>query len=171
VALTSKRMTKLLRRGEPGRYRDGGDVRGLYLVIGSKASAHWELRYQLHGRGRWMGLGSARTFTLAEARARAQQARQKLADKIDPLDTRHAERAAQRLAAAKTLTFAEAAQAYYEQHEAKWRNRKHRAQFLSTLQTYVFPKIGTLPVAAIDTPLVLKCIEPISSPLSASMTS
>jgi integrase len=32
---------------------------------------------------------------------------------------------------------------------------------LNTLKTYVFPKIGKLPVADIDTGLVLKCIEPI----------
>lgn len=40
-------------------------------------------------------------------------------------------------------------------------NAKHAAQFLSTLRDYAFPKIGKLPVADIDTGLVLKCIEPI----------
>jgi integrase len=65
------------------------------------------------------------------------------------------------LAAAKTLTFELAARQYFDTHERKWKNAKHRAQFLSTLSTYAFPKIGHLPVAAIDTGLVLKVIEPI----------
>jgi integrase len=108
-----------------------------------------------------MGLGSARLFTLAEARERARRARQKLVDGIDPLQSRRTEQAAQRLASLKAISFAEATKGYFAQHETKWRNRKHRAQFLSTLQTYVFPKIGMLPVAEIDTAVVLKCVEPI----------
>ena len=59
------------------------------------------------------------------------------------------------------LTFEEATKQYFDQHERKWRNPKHRLQFLSSLKMYAFPKIGRLSVAAIDTGLVLKCIEPI----------
>ena len=63
--------------------------------------------------------------------------------------------------AARALTFEEAARQYFDQHERKWRNAKHRAQFLSTLRTYTFPVIGRLPVSAIDVGLVPKVIEPI----------
>jgi hypothetical protein len=51
------------------------------------------LRYERAGRERWMGLGPLHTFTLEEARARARQARQQIADGIDPLDARRAARA------------------------------------------------------------------------------
>jgi len=77
------------------------------------------------------------------------------------LEVRKAERAAAALAEARALTFEAAAQAYFNAHERGWKNRKHRAQFLSTLKTYAYPKIGKLSVAAIDTGLVLKVIEPI----------
>lgn len=50
-------------------------------------------------------------------------------------------------------TFEKAAKAYYDAHERSWKNDKHRAQFLSTLKAYAFPKIGRLPVADIDTGL------------------
>jgi integrase len=157
LALTVKKVARLLHHGEPGRHFD---AQGLYLCIGNKKNAHWELRYQLGGRGRWMGLGSAvRTFTLPEARERARRERQRLADGVDPLEVRRAERAAQAAAASKTMTFSEAAQAYYEQHESGWSNRKHAAQFLSSLRQYAFPIIGKLDVAAIDTPLVLAVLE------------
>ena len=60
----------------------------------------------------------------------------------------------------KRLTFSEAAQAYNDAHERKWSNAKHRAQFLGSLKTFAFPVLGNMPVAAIDTPAVLRAIEP-----------
>ena len=82
-------------------------------------------------------------------------------DGIDPLDARKAEREAQALESARSLTFEQAAQQYFDAHERKWRNAKHRQQFMNTLKTYAFLHIGKLPVPVIDTGLVLKCIEPI----------
>lgn len=98
---------------------------------------------------------------LEDARDRAQRTRRQLLDGIDPLDARKAERAAQALEAARSLTFEQAAQQYFDAHELLWRNAKHRQQFLNTLKTYVHPRIGKLPVGSIDTALVLSCIDPI----------
>ena len=106
-----------------------------------------------------MGLGGLATFGLAEARERARLLRQQIKDGIDPLAAKRTAKAERELAAAKALTFAQAAQAFYAQHEGQWRNRKHAAQFLSTLSTFAFPVIGNLPVAAIDTGLVFKVLE------------
>ena len=61
-------------------------------------------------------------------------ARQQLADGIDPLDARKTERAKQATAAAKSITFEQAAQQYFNFHERKWVNAKYRAQFLSSLR-------------------------------------
>lgn len=162
--LTIKRIAQLV---EPGRYRDGGQ-KGLYLQVLSPTNRSWLLRYEISAptakngrRERWMGLGSVDTFDLDEARERARKARQQLKDGIDPLEERKAARAARALEAAKALTFKDAAQQYFDHHATTWKNAKHRAQFLSTLETYAYPVIGKLSVAAIDTGLVLKVIEPI----------
>ena len=77
-------------------------------------------------------------------------------DGIDPLEARRAQRAA---AANNAMTFQQCAAAYYEQHEGRWKNAKHRAQFLSTLQTYAYPLIGSRPVSSIDTAAVLRVLE------------
>ena len=106
-----------------------------------------------------MGLGGLATFGLAEARERARLLRQQIKDGIDPLAAKRTAKAERELAVAKALTFAQATQAFYAQHEGQWRNRKHAAQFLSTLSTFAFPVIGNLSVAAIDTGLVLKVLE------------
>jgi integrase len=155
MRLTAKRVARLLKR--PGRHPDGDN---LYLRVSSPGNASWLLRYERAGHERMLGLGPLHTVTLAEARTRAKAARQLLLDNIDPIDQKHAQKAERALAAAKSMTFAEAAQAYFDQHERKWKNPKHRDQWMSTMRSYVFPKIGNLPVGAIDTGLVLKCIEP-----------
>jgi integrase len=157
MALSSKKISALRQR--PGRYVDGGDLgRNLYLQV-TEGGASWLLRYERGGRERWMGLGPLADFSLKEARARARQNRQLLADGIDPLEQRKTDRAARATAAAKTISFEQAAQAYFDQNERKWKNAKHRKQFLSTLQEYAFPKIGSLPVADIDTAMVLRVLE------------
>jgi len=154
MSLTEKKIAKL----PVGRFFDKDQ---LYLQIASKTNRSWLLRFTLNGRERWLGLGSYRTFSLAEARLRARKARQAIADGTDPIDAKRAERTAQALEAARLITFEAATRQYFDQHERKWRNARHRAQFLSSLRQYAFPKIGRLPVAAIDTGLVLKCVEPI----------
>jgi integrase len=155
MALTVKSVAKAT---QPGRYGDG---HGLYLQVLSPTNRSWLLRYQRQGRERWLGLGPLHTVGLQQARDRAVKARQQLLDGIDPLEARAADRATRELAAAKELSFEQAAHQYFDAHERKWRNAKHRAQFLSSLRDYAFPKIGRLSVGAIDTGLVLKCIEPI----------
>jgi hypothetical protein len=132
--LTVKKVDKLIRHGAAGAHLDD---RNLYLVVNSPNAAHWELRYQIDGRAHQMGLGSARNFSLEEARARAKKARQSLDDGIDPLAARRAERAALKAEAAKLFTFAQAAKGYLEQHEGKWGNARHAAQWRNTLAEYV----------------------------------
>jgi integrase len=155
VALTSKGISKLLKR--PGRHHDG---HGLYLQITSPTSASWLLRYEFRGRERMLGLGPLHVIGLKEARERARVARLLMLDGIDPVEDRKAKKAEHALAAAKAMTFGAAAEAYHTQHEARWRNHKHRAQFLSTLRQHAGP-LHPLPVASIDTGLVLKVLEPI----------
>ena len=104
-----------------------------------------------------MGLGSAREFDLGEARERADAARQKLRAEIDPIDARKAGRVAK----ARAITFEKAALAYFTARQRKWRNASYRVQFLSRLKAHAFPKIGALPVAAVDVSLVFEVIEPI----------
>ena len=154
--LTAK---KVERAKQPGRYHCGL-IRGLYLQVTASGAKSWVLRYQLRGQERWMGLGSAADFSLREARERARAARQLLADRIDPLAGKRAAEEAAKLAEARKLTFREAAERYFNQHEPKWRSAKHREAFLSTLKAHVFAVIGDMDVAAIDTRDVLRAIEP-----------
>ena len=154
TVLTAKKVERLK---IPGRYPDGHN---LYLQVGDTGGKSWLFRFERDGRERWHGLGAAYTFSLKEARERARAARQLLADGIDPIDHRKAERAKLAAARARLLTFREAAERYFDQHEGKWKSAKHRAQFTSTLRQYAYPVLANMSVAEIDTPAVLRAIEP-----------
>jgi integrase len=63
--------------------------------------------------------------------------------------------------AAKVKTFEQAAQEYFNAKSSEWTNAHYRGKFLSSLRMYAFPKIGKLPLEAINTALVKEVIEPI----------
>ena len=149
---------KVGRIDRPGMYTDGG---GLYLRVTRDGTKNWVYRYMLDGRPRWMGLGPLAIYGLQDARARALDARRLRHEGIDPIEARKDRRMRARLDAAKAITFKECAETYIKAHRAGWRNAKHAAQWEATLATYAERVIGCLPVAAIDTALVLKVLEPI----------
>ncbi len=153
--LTALRVEKVK---APGMYADGG---GLYLRVTPEGARNWVLRYMLDRRPHWMGLGSVALYGLQEARTKALDARRKRHEGIDPIEARRAERARQRLDAAKAISFKQCAESYITAHGAGWRNEKHAGQWSATLSTYAYPVIGGLAVQAVDTGLVLKVLEPI----------
>ncbi len=141
-----------------GYQADGG---GLYLRVSASGTRSWVFRYAIEGRAHELGLGSFNDFTLAEARERARECRQQRARGIEPLEARRAAIADKKLEALQAITFQECAEKYIAAHEAGWKNQKHCYQWRSTLESYAFPVFGALPVAEIDTALVLKVVEPI----------
>jgi integrase len=169
MALTVKKV----RDAGPGMHLDGrggGGVPGLYLQCrttndGKSKSKSWLLRYEQHGRERWMGLGSESKVELESARKLAKAAHALLAQGIDPIDDRRTTRTQQRTEAldktARSRTFEEAAERYYEFHAKKWRNAKHSAQFLSSLKSYAYPSIGKTTVGSVNRDMVLRILEPI----------
>jgi integrase len=108
-----------------------------------------------------MGLGAYPDTSLAAARAKATEHRKQRQEGIDPLVAKTAQLQAQRLSSAKSRTFREVAEEFIARHEAGWRNAKHRQQWRNTLATYVYSKVGELPVAAIDVGLVVQVLDPI----------
>ena len=129
---------------EPGRYGDGD---GLMLVIWPTQTRSWVLRARIDGKRRDIGLGSTKVMTLAEARAKTQEYRRLIAQGIDPL-------AEKRKVADPIPIFRDAAVRVHEEHKAGWKNGKHQAQWINTLETYAFPALGDLPVDDIEGPAI-----------------
>ena len=142
----------------PGHYGDGG---GLWLQISKFKSKNWVFRYTLHGTRREMGLGPTHTVSLAEARQKAKECRLTLLDGKDPIEVRETTTLAEALRRAKMMTFDQCATSYIEAHRTSWKNVKHISQWENTIQAYASPVIGKLSVAAVDTDLVVKILNPI----------
>lgn len=146
------------RTSKPGYYGDGG---GLWLQVAKSGSKSWIFRFKVAGRQREMGLGGLITVDLAKARVLARECRSLLLDGKDPIEARKAVRLADALQRARAMTFDQCAAAYIDAHRSSWKNAKHADQWKNTLTTYASPIIGALPVADVDTDLIVKVLNPI----------
>ena len=140
-----------------------GTVTGLRLIpSGTKGKGKWQLRYTStkSKRRRDMGLGSYPATSIALARELATEAWKMLAEGIDPIDHR----------AKKQIldnddhhvpTFEEVSIKVYDSLSTGWKNKKHKDQWINTINTYVIPDIGHLPVDQLKASDFAKVLKPI----------
>lgn len=147
-ALTAVRVRSLK---ESGRYADGN---GLYLVVAPSGAKRWLLRTVVHGRRRDIGLGSQKLVSLADARDMAFEYRKLARSGGDPLAER-------RKARSIVPSFENAARTVHAEHSLGWKNSKHAAQWIQTLEQYVFPIFGARRVDQVGTPEVLNALSQI----------
>lgn len=155
-----------IRNAKAGMHADGG---GLYLSVAPSGAASWAFRYQIAGRRREMGIGSASVVSATEARAEAAMLKDRVKRGIDPLEVRIAERNEAKLAEQSKVretelrgaTFRVATERHLAMNESGWRNAKHRQQWANTLKAYAFPIIGDLPVQEITAQHVIDVLAPI----------
>jgi integrase len=134
---------------EYGSYSDGG---GLALIVKPDRRS-WVFRYSWQRKERYMGLGSAKSVSLADARVMAAKARLLVSQGIDPI-------AANNQQERKIPTFGEMADEYIEKMKSQWSNEKHIAQWKMTLAEYAKP-LRHKPVNEIGTDDVRAVLEPI----------
>tara|TARA_B100001179_G_scaffold228934_1_gene213786 strand:+ start:91 stop:1236 length:1146 start_codon:yes stop_codon:yes gene_type:complete len=136
---------------EPGRYSDG---EGLILKLAAKGKGSWIVRIQADGKRRDFGLGPLSELLLADAREAARALRKEVKAGVDVLAEREKE-------ALVIPTFSDAAKLVHEEHKAAWKNGKHQAQWIKTLETYAFPTLGDKLVSDIEGPAIRDALSPI----------
>ena len=146
MALSATRVKALK---EPGRYSDGG---GLHLYISKAGRKSWVLRITIDGRRRDIGLGAFPSVSLAKARVKAGDHRAAIADGRDPLADKRAP---------AIPTFREAACAVHEANKPRWRNPKHVAGWIQSLERHAMPTLVNTPLDRIDRGDVLRVLTPI----------
>lgn len=160
--LTIAAIKKLL-ASPPEKARYYNDGAGLHLQVAPGAAgavASWIYRYRLNGRERAMGLGRFPDVGLADARMAADGVRKLKAGGIDPLGQRsHARRTAQR-EDERRITVADAAEAFIAVRATGWSAGTVKS-WRDSLKLHINPRIGRWDVSDIDTPQVMKVIEPL----------
>lgn len=149
----------------PGSKRNAlfsvGGVTGLYLQITPRGGRSWILRIKVGALRRDIGLGGFPGVTLAQARDKAREARDKIERGIDPVEERKAAKAELIAAQRRGLTFADAVDKALAAKLDAFKNAKHRQQWENTLKTYAIPDMGKMLVQDITTQDVLRVLQPL----------
>jgi len=99
--------------------------------------------------------------SLKAARLAVDTHRLDLSQGIDPLSKRVLLDASQTLPAPAVVTFRIEAERYIKTHRQSWKNVRHAQQWSHSLRDHVYPLLGDMPVASVDTEHVLDVLMPI----------
>lgn len=149
VPLTDTAIRNAKPADKPVRLFDGG---GLYLEIAPSGGKWWRLKYRFGGKEKRYSLGVYPEVTLATARKKRDEAREKLAAGIDPGEAKKAEKRASLLAAAHS--FEVVARGWMDERKTTVEPAQH-AKTLARMENDVFPWLGKRPIAEIDAPEIL----------------
>ena len=151
--LTATQVEAAKPAARPYKLFDGG---GLFLHVTPKGK-YWRMKYRWGGKEKLMALGTLADVSLKKAREKRQTAREQIADGIDPMAARRAEKAARK--STDTL----------ETIADEWLAKQTRLSAdtidltRSRLRNWVFPHIGKTPVDQLEPPEVLKVLRRIES--------
>ncbi|NQW04767.1 MAG: tyrosine-type recombinase/integrase [Acidobacteria bacterium] len=139
------------------------DRDGLYLLVQPSGGRCWRYDYRYAGKRKTLALGVYPDVPLVTARERLLEARQQVADNLDPSAVRKAAKTEQqRLVNLERDTFETVATEWLGKHKAKLAPKtviKNNWLF----KTYLFPEIGHLPIAKIEPPILLATLQKIEA--------
>lgn len=163
-ALEVKRLTFKLdpETGEPVEVRHPvGGVSGLLLRVTPSGSKQWILRTKIGNRRPDIGLGPYPEFSLAQARDKAREMKEKILNGIDPLEEKRTARRTLLAEQISNITFAYAMEQYIEMKAKEFKNPRQEQQWTNSLNTYAIPHIGHIPVREIQLAHIKTVLDPI----------
>ncbi|WP_037036507.1 integrase arm-type DNA-binding domain-containing protein [Rahnella sp. WP5] len=143
MKLNARQVETAKPKDKPYKMADGG---GLYLLVKTNGSRYWRLKYRIDGKEKLLALGVYPDVSLADARAKRDEARKGIAGGIDPLEVKK-EQKVEREAQVKN-TFQEIALEWHNMKVKKW-SAGYASDILEAFNKDVFPFIGQRPVADI----------------------
>jgi len=138
--------------GKPVRLFDGG---GLYVEISPSGGKLWRWKYRFDGKEKRLAFGAYPEISLVFARKYREQARELLAQKIDPGEDRKKKKAEK--AERASNSFELVAREWYGKHSPGWAPT-HGDKVIKRLENDVFPWIGGRAIAEITAPELLKVL-------------
>ena len=143
----------------PGRYFF--NETGLHLLVTKNINKYWIFRFMMDGKRQDMSLGKYPQVTIADVRKLTLDCQIKLSQMINPLENKR-----QKLKQAKSkkhqdMPFKDFAKICIQDKSSEWKNPKHHAQWINTINMYANPIIGDKSLSAIDVNDILKILKPI----------
>lgn len=153
MPLTAVTCKNAIPEANARKLSDGG---GLYLEVMPNGSKYWRMKYRFAGKEKRLAFGVYPEVSLAEAREKRDDARKVLAAGNDPSE---AKKEAKRIIAVKAENNMEAiAREWYEHHLHEWKPHYAR-DVINRLETHIFPKLGSRPIADISSTELLSCLK------------
>lgn len=121
------------------------DGSGMHLLVHPNGSKYWRLQYRFGGKQKMLALGVYPDVSLADARARRDEARKLLANSIDPGDKKKNDKVEQE----EARTFEELAVEWHATNK-KW-SEEHSLRVLKSLEDNLFHAIGKRNIAELKT--------------------
>ncbi len=147
--LTSTQIRAAKPQEKPYKLSDSG---GLYLLVNPNKSLWWRLKYRFEGREKSLSLGVYPHVSLQQARLQRDDAKKAVANGVDPSAKRQAEKSA------TANTFEAVAREWLTLQEGKLAPATY-SKAVWTLETLVFPYIGSRPIAKLGATDVLKVLK------------
>jgi len=123
------------------------DGEGMFLLVTPSGSKYWRFKYLFVGKEKLLALGVYPDVSLSDARERRAQARKTLVAGNDPGE---AKKEAKRLAVLKgENTFEAIAREWHKSRLNSW-SENYAGKVLTSLESDVFPKMGSRPIADIS---------------------
>ena len=125
------------------------DGQGLHLLVKTNGKKVWRFKYSRpDGRAGLATFGSYPALSLKAARNRRAEARELLAHGIDPIE--NAKQSKVEADRARRNTFEAVARDWHAISARKWKS-DHADTVLRRLETHLFPRLGSRPVAELKT--------------------
>ena len=148
---TFVKQTKHSGKAAGDKHSDGG---GLYLHV-MAAGRYWRLAYRFNKKQKTLALGVYPSISLAQARKRREEAKELLAQGIDPGLVKQAAKAASALAGENT--FEAVAREYHAIKSSTW-SASYSDKWLRLLEKDFFPSLGKLALPDITPPMMLNVL-------------
>jgi integrase len=136
------------------------DTNRLFLLVAPSGGKLWRWNYNYDGKNRTMAFGAYPLVSLADARAKRDEAYAILCGGRDPGIARKLQIEAN--IEAGRLTFARVAREWHENAKSQWATI-HANDIIRSLERDVFPTIGDLPIAQLTAPLILGALREIEA--------
>lgn len=134
--------------------------KGMYLEVTPKGGKYWRFKYRFGGKEKRLALGVYGNVSFKKAGRRLDEARNLLADGIDPSEVRRAQKLAQDDLAANS--FEVVAREWYAKQKPTWAE-SYSTRVLRALERNLFPYLGSRPISTITAPDLLAALRKIES--------